>query len=592
MEIFGFLLVFLLLLWLFKSTKDEKEAATRKINETNKREEKLKEKEKEIIENINYLKKLKEVELNLQKSGFKETDIFAKLYYEQRKALVDFYTAKIKDLPIGAAEQIKQLKDSWNTVLYEKKQIEYTLYKYEQLFPWIKEFKDMDLSLATRGFYEKNNLPPNVWNNYNHIKEKGKKLLEELESAKKQNEIDIENMINRSKEKIKEDENILIEKRKDFETYCNERLTEITQKEKKSILEIAVAYKNLDNEAKTQNNNIKQKLAEIQKKVELLNSKIKDIPVLAAYIADVEEQNDKLRESGLSARIGITTKVELKALRTDKKQYLEMAKSAEYKCLYYESLVPWLSEMEDEPIDTKKIGSYITKDINETDDAAKYWLTPEEYTALSDIEKYQIALDRYYNRNKTNAEIGRDYERYIGYKYESKGYNVEYRGIIDGFEDRGRDLICTKENKVLIVQCKCWSKKKEIHENHINQLFGTTIRYYLEKNSKATFNKFFTALKKGEIELIFVTSTKLSEVAKSFAQSLNIKVFEDVPLEKYPMIKCNINRRTKEKIYHLPFDQQYDNVKIDDVGEFFAMTVQEAEDAGFRRAKRWFKTVN
>ena len=58
------------------------------------------------------------------------------------------------------------------------------------------------------------------------------------------------------------------------------------------------------------------------------------------------------------------------------------------------------------------------------------------------------------------------------------------------------------------------------------------------------------------------------------------------------MIKCNINRTTKEKIYHLPFDQQYDNVKIDDVGEFFAMTVQEAEDAGFRRAKRWFKSVN
>lgn len=56
MEIFGFLLAFLLLLWLFKSTKDEKEAATRKINETNKREEKLNEKEKEIIENINYLK--------------------------------------------------------------------------------------------------------------------------------------------------------------------------------------------------------------------------------------------------------------------------------------------------------------------------------------------------------------------------------------------------------------------------------------------------------------------------------------------------------------------------------------------------------
>ena len=53
------------------------------------------------------------------------------------------------------------------------------------------------------------------------------------------------------------------------------------------------------------------------------------------------------------------------------------------------------------------------------------------------------------------------------------------------------------------------------------------------------------------------------------------------------MIKCNINEKNNGKIYHLPFDQQYDNVKIDKEGEFFAMTVQEAEEAGFRRAKRW-----
>jgi hypothetical protein len=28
------------------------------------------------------------------------------------------------------------------------------------------------------------------------------------------------------------------------------------------------------------------------------------------------------------------------------------------------------------------------------------------------------------------------------------------------------------------------------------------------------------------------------------------------------MIKCNISKRSGEKIYHLPFDQQYDKVKI------------------------------
>ncbi len=59
-------------------------------------------------------------------------------------------------------------------------------------------------------------------------------------------------------------------------------------------------------------------------------------------------------------------------------------------------------------------------------------------------------------------------------------------------------------------------------------------------------------------------------------------------LEDYPMIKCNINRNTGERIYHLPFDQQYDKCIINPAeGEFYAKTVKEAEENGFRRAMRW-----
>ena len=57
--------------------------------------------------------------------------------------------------------------------------------------------------------------------------------------------------------------------------------------------------------------------------------------------------------------------------------------------------------------------------------------------------------------------------------------------------------------------------------------------------------------------------------------------------KNYPMIKCNINQATKEKIYHLPFDQQYDRTKIvPTLGEFYAQSVAEAESKGFRRAWR------
>ena len=56
---------------------------------------------------------------------------------------------------------------------------------------------------------------------------------------------------------------------------------------------------------------------------------------------------------------------------------------------------------------------------------------------------------------------------------------------------------------------------------------------------------------------------------------------------EFPRIKCNIGK-DKNKIYHLPMDQQYDSVIINPKkGEFEAMTVEEAEAAGFRRAFKW-----
>ena len=51
------------------------------------------------------------------------------------------------------------------------------------------------------------------------------------------------------------------------------------------------------------------------------------------------------------------------------------------------------------------------------------------------------------------------------------------------------------------------------------------------------------------------------------------------------MIKCN-NAHNGEKIYHLPFDQQYDKIKIRE-NDLYVQTVIEAEELGYRRAKRW-----
>lgn len=139
----------------------------------------------------------------------------------------------------------------------------------------------------------------------------------------------------------------------------------------------------------------------------------------------------------------------------------------------------------------------------------------------------------------------------------------------------GRDLIAENKKQILIVQCKRWSKDKTIHEKHIFQLYGTTI-----------LQRFRTTSDK-EILGVFVTTTALSPLAEMCAKHLGIKIYTHVPLESYPQIKCNISS-TGERIYHLPFDQQYDRTMLNpDDGDMYVSTVLQAESKGFRRAFRW-----
>jgi hypothetical protein len=153
----------------------------------------------------------------------------------------------------------------------------------------------------------------------------------------------------------------------------------------------------------------------------------------------------------------------------------------------------------------------------------------------------------------------------------------------------GRDLICRKDGKTIIVQCKCWKHEKIIHEKHINQLYGTYTKYLLDLGKKIdNIDLFHGVFLNQDISAHFVTSAQLSDRAKVFAEALGITYKEGFPLARFPCIKCNISRIDNERIYHLPFDQQYDKVVIErNRGEFFASTVLEAEQKGFRRAKRW-----
>ena len=253
---------------------------------------------------------------------------------------------------------------------------------------------------------------------------------------------------------------------------------------------------------------------------------------------------------------------------------------------YWMCLFPFLEDFLGSDVNEELLRRIIEQDVEQpVHDVSELNVDPvilllrlprEEYERLSSVERNQLALDKWRNRSKSKWQVGRNYERYIGYLYECDGFRVSYQGILEGYEDLGRDLIATKRSETQVIQCKRWAQHKLIHEKHVNQLFGTAVKYIIEHPGE-------------EVSGVLYVTNRLSETAMEFARHLHITVFEDFPYDDhYPLIKCNISRSTGEKIYHLPFDQQYDRTVIEPRrGECYVATVAEAEERGFRRAWRW-----
>lgn len=186
----------------------------------------------------------------------------------------------------------------------------------------------------------------------------------------------------------------------------------------------------------------------------------------------------------------------------------------------------------------------------------------------------QRALDRYLRRYFSTDEIGKFYERYIGYLYESKGHEVAYHGLLDGYGDMGRDLLVRRNNETLVIQAKCWSKRKTVQEKHIFQIFGA-----------ATHFKLISRKIGGPTKAVFYTTARYSDTARDAARVLGVELRTEMLNRSYPIIKCGVSARG-EKFYYLPFDRDYDKIKIDiNRNEYFVTTVKEAVDKGFKRSK-------
>ena len=308
----------------------------------------------------------------------------------------------------------------------------------------------------------------------------------------------------------------------------------------------------------------------------LLNSNPATAPFFAKQFADYLHLQDLKDVNYLQAKPhpAFTAAEKVREIAAQKRTLQQQCKLQEYQLTLYETIFPWLSDFKE--ISSEDLQQFAESEIAPESEysSLKKWLSPQEYRSLSSDDRLQLALERYSKRQKSNWQIGIEYERYVGYCYEKKGYRVRYNGATEGLEDMGRDLIISKDKKMYVIQCKRWSVEKTIHEKHIFQLYGTTILQKMEHPDCT-------------VGSLFITTTSLSDLAKSCADYLDITVVENFPLKEYPLIECNVSKYG-DQIYHLPFDQQYDRVIINPSdGDFYASTIAEAESKGFRHAWRW-----
>lgn len=381
-----------------------------------------------------------------------------------------------------------------------------------------------------------------------------KRLFEESKAAKHALEVDGQN-------KIQKTETTLARCKSNLDT-ANARLEELEQDKKQLQNFIGETLNKLRSESST-------------------------LPYAVRWFVKLQEAVDDLEVARLAAppNPAPSAAIQVKEAKAEARRIREETELLRNRIDLYERQAPWLSECAEftleEIIEGLKEEEVIRKTYAAGDDPTRLFLSAAEWSALPSTERNQLALDRYWqgSRKRTAWVAGTQYERYVGYKFESQGFDVEYHGALEGKQDLGIDLICRKNATVHIIQCKRLSPAKQIpvRENVVAQIYGAAMFFALTH-----------ALDRNSVKPAIYTTYELSSQAKEFAGMLGVATRETFVFEPYPCIKCNISESTGERIYHFPFDQQYDRTVIGNVpGEFYAMTVAEAERAKFRRAQKW-----
>jgi Holliday junction resolvase-like predicted endonuclease len=120
--------------------------------------------------------------------------------------------------------------------------------------------------------------------------------------------------------------------------------------------------------------------------------------------------------------------------------------------------------------------------------------TEKDLTDL--VDKVTTTVPAKEIRKRINKKVkGKNYEDLIAKLYTARGYTVIENGKYEGRRDGGIDLIATKINKTILIQCKDWSKtsKYRIRHQEIKKLrseardFMESHREYVVSDMKLLF---------------------------------------------------------------------------------------------------------
>ncbi|MDD2790436.1 MAG: restriction endonuclease [Sulfurimonas sp.] len=111
-------------------------------------------------------------------------------------------------------------------------------------------------------------------------------------------------------------------------------------------------------------------------------------------------------------------------------------------------------------------------------------------------------------QQQSRVYAGEEYEKFVGKKYESAGYIVDYRGLNLGKKDGGLDLIAENATSIVFVQCKNWieTDNYQIESRDLRAFIGDCYLFLLQN----------TIDKRLAFHYIISDNEMLSESAKYF----------------------------------------------------------------------------